>query len=140
MCVVFLKNISYYLDDEPKSNLGLFYRSVLGCQFIKTFGSLETCGAVSICSFFDYLMDERSVGSPLASIELKLIDVDKSYTAEDYPNPRGEIFVRGSNIFAGYWNDMKRSYDSVDPDGWFSVKYIGELLPNGTIQLLERRK
>ncbi|CEP17591.1 hypothetical protein [Parasitella parasitica] len=129
-----------YLDDEdtPKSDLGSFYRSVLSVQVLKTFSRPETSSNMMTTSVFDYALDNRAVGPPLASIRAKLVDVEKEgYTAEDLPNPRGEIYVCGDTVFAGYWNNIPATTNVKRPDGWYATGVIGELLPNGTVLLLD---
>ncbi|KAK4509611.1 uncharacterized protein ATC70_007964 [Mucor velutinosus] len=128
-------------DDAPKVDLGSFYRSILGAQVLKTFSRPETSSSMMTTIVFDYALDKRVVGPPLASIHAKLIDKkEKGYTAEDLPNPRGEIHVSGSTVFAGYWNKPLATVEVVDSDGWYSTGMIGELLPNGSILLLEPSK
>jgi long-chain acyl-CoA synthetase len=129
-------------DDSPtnKVDLASFYRAVLGAQVIKTFSRPETTSGMTATMIYDYTADKRIVGPPLAAMEIKLSD-HKEYTAEDNPNPRGEVKVRGNNVFAGYWDDTERTrMDLVDPDGWFSTGMIGELLPNGSFMLLGPKK
>ncbi|KAI8646630.1 hypothetical protein BD408DRAFT_409991 [Parasitella parasitica] len=129
-----------YLDDDdtPKSDLGSFYRSVLSVQVLKTFSRPETSSNMMTTSVFDYALDKRVVGPPLASIHAKLVDVEKEgYTAEDLPNPRGEIYVCGDTVFAGYWNNVPATMNVKRSDGWYATGVIGELLPNGSILLLD---
>lgn len=125
-------------DDFPKVDLGSFYRSVLGAQVLKTFSRPETSSSMMTTVVFDYALEKRVVGPPIASIHAKLVDKkEQGYVAEDLPNPRGEIHVQGSTVFAGYWNNTSATMDAINPDGWYPTGMIGELLPNGSILLLE---
>lgn len=131
-----------FMDDDevPKTDLGSFYRAILGAHMIKTFSHPETSSGMTATLIYDYAHDKRVVGAPLACMNIKLTDVTKEgYTTEDIPNPRGEIKVRGHNIFVGYWNDMATSMDRIDPDGWYSTGMIGEVLPNGSLMVLGPR-
>lgn len=86
--------------------------------------------------FYDYNADPQAKGAPLPSNEIKLVDSpEHSFTAEDKPNPRGEIWVRGNNVFAGYYDDDSITSEVVDGDGWFATGYLGEVLPNGTFKV-----
>jgi long-chain acyl-CoA synthetase len=45
-----------------------------------------------------------TVGPPAPVNEVKLVDVPSlGYTTEDEPNPRGELCVRGANVFVEYY-------------------------------------
>lgn len=126
-------------SDENKVDLASFFRAVLGAQVIKTFTRPEASSGITATAIFDYTLDQRLVGPPLTSLEIKLVEY-LEYTAEDVPNPRGEVKVRGGNIFVGYWNNADAYLDVVDADGWFSTNMIGELLPNGCFILLGSKK
>ncbi|KAI7894121.1 uncharacterized protein EV154DRAFT_600251 [Mucor mucedo] len=126
-------------DDQNMSDDASFYRAILGAQVLKTFSRAETTSGMTATSVYDYTSDKRLIGPPLPVMEIKLSDHEE-YTAEDLPNPRGEIQVRGHNVFAGYWNDDKDTLlDVVHPDGWFITDMIGELLPNGSFLLLKSK-
>jgi long-chain acyl-CoA synthetase len=56
-----------------------------------------------------------SIGRPLPGVEVQLRDADGSEVEEDDP---GRIFVRGPNLFSGYWPD---GADGPDADGWFGT-------------------
>ncbi|KAI9251096.1 hypothetical protein EDC94DRAFT_697752 [Helicostylum pulchrum] len=128
-----------YMDDDGtdnnKVNLGSFYRAVLGSQLIKTFSRTETSSGITATVVYDYMPEKKLVGPPLPAMEIKLVNYNE-FTAEDLPNPRGEIHVRGNNVFVGYWNNIEASMDAIHPDGWFNTNMVGEVLPNGSFLLL----
>ncbi|KAI7893725.1 uncharacterized protein EV154DRAFT_131201 [Mucor mucedo] len=127
-------------DDLSDPSLASFLRIVLSTQVLQTFNLTETCGTVTASMFYDYNADPHAKGAPFPCNEIKLIDVpERSYTAEDKPNPRGEIWVRGNNVFKGYYKDAAATSDVLDADGWFMTGYLGEILPNGTFKIIGRK-
>ncbi|KAI9025036.1 hypothetical protein CLU79DRAFT_700229 [Phycomyces nitens] len=132
--VVFIDN------DDNTEPIAPFLRAVLGVQVLKTFNRTETSGTMTASMFYDYNADPAACGAPLPCNELKLTDLtENGYTAEDKPNPRGEIWIRGNNVFSGYWNDPTSTSDVMDADGWFMTGIVGEVFPNGTVKLLGRK-
>lgn len=53
--------------------------------------------------------------------------------------PSGEIMIRGPGIFKEYYKDPELT-KSVMFDGWFATGDIGKMLPDGTIQIIDRVK
>lgn len=126
-----------YTADDPKTDIALFYRAILGAQVIEIKYQQETSGIMTATIFYDYTAHGRLIGPPAACMEIKLRDVkQRNYTAEDSPNPRGEMLVRGNNMFLGYWNNEQSTLDRVSPDGWFTTGIMAELLPNGAFLAL----
>ncbi|KAI8145695.1 hypothetical protein BJV82DRAFT_601924 [Fennellomyces sp. T-0311] len=125
------------LDD---SSLAPFFRAVLGTQVLKALNLRETCSTMTLSMFYDYAADPASCGAPLPCNEVKLEDVpDLGLSSNDVPNPRGEVWVRGNNVFAGYWNDPEATETVMDTDGWFMTSVLGEMLPNGTLKIIGRK-
>lgn len=127
-------------DNNTDPSLATFLRILLSVQVIQTFNLTETCASITAAMFYDYNAAPESKGAPLPCNEIKLVDVaERSLTAEDKPNPRGEIWVRGNNIFKGYYKDSAATSDALDADGWYMTGYLGEILPNGTLKIIGRK-
>jgi len=52
----------------------------------------------------------------------------------------GEILLRNPGVFKGYFLDEKASTASVEPDGWLRTGDIVEVLNNGEITVVDRKK
>uniref|UniRef100_A0A8B9J1Y7 long-chain-fatty-acid--CoA ligase n=1 Tax=Amazona collaria TaxID=241587 RepID=A0A8B9J1Y7_9PSIT len=113
------------------------------CPVGQGYGLTETCGAGTITEATDY--STGKVGAPLICCEIKLKDWQEGgYTNKDKPNPRGEIVIGGPNVSMGYFkNEEKTTEDfSVDENGqrWFCTGDIGEFHPDGSLQIIDRKK
>ena len=67
-----------------------------------------------------------SVGAALPGIEIRL--VDDAGRAPEGGDP-GEIWIRGDNLFSGYWPD---GADGPDAEGWYATGDVGFLDPTAT--------
>ncbi|HXA28446.1 MAG TPA: AMP-binding protein [Candidatus Angelobacter sp.] len=70
-----------------------------------------------------------SVGLPLPGVELRMSD-----------GQRGEILVRGPNVFGGYWRNPEATQSVLDSDGWFHTGDVGELDEAGYLRIAGRTR
>ena len=75
-----------------------------------------------------------SIGRPLPGVEVELRDQDGEPVDEDEDDP-GQLFVRGPNLFSGYW---PRGEDGPDADGWFGSGDIAMRDDDGDLRLVGR--
>lgn len=78
-----------------------------------------------------------SVGRPLPGIELRLVDTARVQddAVDAGPGDPGEVWVRGANLFSGYWPDGS---DGPRDDGWYPTGDIGFLDEDGDLTLVDR--
>ena len=86
------------------------------------------------------LADEPRVGSigpPLPGVDVRLVDDDGSDVLAGDP---GEIWVRGPNVFAGYWDDVDATNRVLTSDGWLRTGDLAVADERGVLSLVGRTK
>lgn len=86
------------------------------------------------------------VGGVVGSYEMKLVDVpEMDYYATDVDEngnlqPRGEVCLRGTPGFVGYFKNLEKTLDTIDSEGWIHTGDIGTILYNGALKIIDRKK
>jgi long-chain acyl-CoA synthetase len=96
----------------------------MGVRIFEGYGMTETSPVISRNNFDHYRVG--TVGEPLPNMEIR--------TAPD-----GEIEVRGSAVFAGYWQKPEETAKEYTEDGWFKTGDIGKLEGN-FLSITDRKK
>ncbi len=78
-----------------------------------------------------------SVGVPLPGVEVRLVDDEGEDALAGDP---GEVWVRGANVFAGYWQDPEATSRVLTGDGWLRTGDLAVVGDDGNLQLVERAK
>lgn len=113
-----------------------FLRCALGCHIIEGYGQTECVAACTVGLVGDFTAGH--VGVPLASSAIKLIDVpDMGYFVS---KGKGEVVLRGSIVFKGYYQDPKKTAETVDAEGWLHTGDIGMFTEQGTLKIVDRKK
>lgn len=122
----------------------IFLKKVLGIKFKQGYGLTESFAGTSSASYKD--KDVGSSGPITVSTEMKLRDVpDMGYlTTDDQGNeldePRGELLLRGPQIFEGYYKNQKATDEVRTSDGWFSTGDVVHVDKQGRITIIDRVK
>lgn len=115
----------------------LFMSTVLA-PIIQGYGLTETCGMTSINT--QDFKRHGTVGVLGPSTECKLQDVpDLGYVSSSDP-PQGEIWLRGANIFKGYFKQEELTKETITEDGWYKTGDIGQWESDGTLSIIDRIK
>ncbi|XP_046631197.1 long-chain-fatty-acid--CoA ligase 5-like [Daphnia pulicaria] len=113
-----------------------FMRCALGCIILEAYGLTECAAPTTLSVHGDYTTDH--VGAPLPCCAIKLIDVpDMNYYAA---SGCGEICIKGTNVFKGYFKEPEKTKETLDKDGWLHTGDIGTFLDNGTLKIIDRKK
>ena len=78
-----------------------------------------------------------SVGVPVPGLELRLVDEDGD---DVLIGDSGELWVRGPNVFAGYWNDEDATARAINPEGWLVTGDVATVDDGGYLYLVDRVK
>lgn len=100
----------------------------MGIPLRQIYGQTEMAGVYTSHAVGD--MDFDSVGIPFDNTELRIGQPDE--------NGVGEVLVRSSGLFAGYYLDEKASAETVH-DGWLHTGDAGYMKPeNGHLVVIDR--
>ncbi len=78
-----------------------------------------------------------SIGLPLPGIEVRLVDDEQE---DALVGDAGEIWVRGPNVFAGYWQDAAATERALTGDGWLRTGDIAVVDDDGYLYIVDRAK
>jgi len=117
----------------PETVRGMYER--FGLHVHNGYGLTEASPAVTTTAV-EAVLRPDSIGPPLPGVEIRLVDVDGNDALAGDP---GEIWVRGANVFAGYWNDAAASETAL-ADGWLHTGDIAVADDNGWLTLVDRAK
>ncbi|GIY25370.1 long-chain-fatty-acid--CoA ligase 4 [Caerostris extrusa] len=119
-----------------------FIRMALDVQMLQAYGMTETAASATLMAIND--CSTGRVGAPLSNCYIRLVDwLEGNYHATDKPYPRGEIVIGGECVSSGYFKNeslTKESFMEEDGVRWFFTGDIGELYPDGTFKIIDRKK
>lgn len=100
----------------------------------------ESCGMCAILP--PEFMQFGSVGAPVPSVEIKLLDVPEAGYLSTNPQPQGEVLLRGPSVIKGYYkrDDLNSDESIFTKDGWLRTGDVGTWNKDGTLSLIDRIK
>lgn len=109
------------------------FRALFGHTILERYGMSETLMNLSN----PYIGERRAgtVGFPLPGVSIRLLDSERRPVDA---GETGEIYLRGPNIFPGYWNREDATREAF-VDGWFRTGDLALRSPDGYYTLVGRR-
>ena len=80
---------------------------------------------------------EGSIGVPLPGVHVRLVDPSGD---DALVGDAGELWVRGPNIFTGYWEDPEATSKALTEDGWLRTGDVAVVDDDGFLFLVDRVK
>ena len=124
-----------------------FLRCSLSVEIMEGYGQTEDVAGVLLSNTCDPITGHS--GGPGYWDEVKLIDqpelgYTKNNIDKDTGNirPCGELCVRGSTLFKGYFRDEEKTNEAIDKDGWLHSGDIAMIIPEhgNAMKIVDRVK
>jgi len=109
------------------------FAEATGAAVFEGYGMTETSPVVST-TLVSGVPKPGSVGRPIPGIEVRLVDAEGRPSVDGDP---GEVCVRGTSVFAGYWPD---GAGGPDESGWFRSGDVAFIDADGDLHLVDRRR
>lgn len=78
-----------------------------------------------------------TIGLPVPGVQVRLVDEGG---ADALVGDSGEIWVKGPNVFPGYWRDEAATARALTPDGWLRTGDIAVADSDGYLTIVDREK
>jgi len=121
------------LPSETKTAFERISQSLL----VEGYGLTEASPVVA-CNPPQGLNKSGSIGLPLPDTEVKICALEEAHKIMP-PGEHGEVFVRGPQVMAGYWNNTEET-NNVLQDGWLRTGDVGYRDADGYIFITDRLK
>ncbi|HYA07215.1 MAG TPA: AMP-binding protein, partial [Xanthobacteraceae bacterium] len=118
-----------------QSEVARRWRDITGSNLCEGYGLTESSPVVCINPFFAPKIG--TVGLPIPSTEVSIRDDAGNAHAT---GEAGEVWVRGPQVMAGYWQKPDETAKVLHPDGWLLTGDIGAFDEQGFLKLLDRKK
>jgi len=121
----------------PDSTVEL-WESVSGGLLVEGYGMTE---ASPVCLGNPFHPSRRTgtIGVPFPSTWMRVVDPDDP-SREVAQGERGELLIKGPQVFGGYWNNAEETAKTLLPDGWLRTGDVVTVDADGFTTIVDRVK
>ncbi|MGB6058149.1 MAG: FadD3 family acyl-CoA ligase [Microthrixaceae bacterium] len=114
-------------------------RDTLGFDTVLTaYGMTEACGIATTCRREDSAETIAGTsGRAYPGVEVRVVGEDGGTLPA---GEAGEVVVRGYNVMSGYFDDPKKTAETIDEDGWLHTGDVGIMDEDGYLRITDRIK
>ena len=112
------------------------WKALTGKDILEGYGLSETSPILTL-NPMTMIGFSGTVGLPLPSTDIKLLDADDQEVALGKP---GEICAKGPQVMKGYWRKPEANAAALTPDGYFRTGDIGMFDEKGFLRIVDRKK
>ncbi len=105
-------------------------------RLFDNYGMTEAAGGITTLGPEDAERKEASVGKPLISVEMLVVDDNDRPVP---PGEVGEVVFRGNNLMKGYYKDPQATEEAMR-GGWMHTGDLGRLDEEGFLYVVDRKK
>ena len=111
-----LKAVRLFISGSAPLPEPLFYRfkEQTGHTLLERYGMTET-GMIASNPYDLELRKVKSVGYPLEGVAIRIVGKN---SLDVIPGEVGEVWIKGNNVFKGYWKQPEKTAESFE-EGWF---------------------
>lgn len=115
----------------------VYLKSALNIGLKQLYGLTETFGALTLSNAYESNPGSCGGIGPCAEMRLREIP-GMNYYSKDL---KGELLLRGPQLFKGYYRDKAETEKAFDKDGWFLTGDIARIDPKtGRLYIIDRVK
>ncbi len=103
----------------------------------QVYGTTETGPTAVVLGYEEAAAKQGSCGRPATHTDVRIVDETGADTQADEP---GELWVRGANVFSGYWQNPEATAEAFADGDWFRTGDVGYRNPDGYLYICDRIK
>lgn len=134
-------NMSYIITGSaPISPATIkFLKASLNTGMAQGYGLTESFAGFAISQ--PYEKAPGTCGSTAITVEMKVRELPSmGYFLNDPNGPKGELLLRGPQVFSAYFKNKEETDKCISEDGWFSTGDVANISPEGKLSIIDRVK